>query len=310
LAADFPDVPEYRRDLASSHTNLGGLLGLLGRPAAAVAEFKSGQAVQAKLAADFPTVPAYRADLATSHNNLGYMLADIGRRADAEPEYRAAMAIREQLVADAPGVPDYAVDLGGSYVNVGNLVSAAGDVAGALTWYTKAVERLAAVVKAEPRMAIAKQFLRNAYMGRAQDFVSLKRIAEALSDLEAALKSDDGSFRVSLRFRRADCLARLGRAAEAAREADAALADPTATAETIYDCACVASLSSAAPDNVAAETQATLAVQLLRKAVAKGYTDVPHLLTDTDLDSLRRRADYAALLWELADAATPPAAAP
>ena len=40
---------------------------------------------------------------------------------------------------------------------------------------------------------------------------------------------------------------------------------------------------------------------MLRQAVAKGYRDVAHLLDDADLAPLRRRADYAALLWDLAD---------
>jgi hypothetical protein len=42
-------------------------------------------------------------------------------------------------------------------------------------------------------------------------------------------------------------------------------------------------------------------VRLLRQSIARGYADVAHLLKDTDLDSLRRREDYAALLWDLAD---------
>jgi hypothetical protein len=40
---------------------------------------------------------------------------------------------------------------------------------------------------------------------------------------------------------------------------------------------------------------------VLRHAIARQYRDIPHLLQDADLDSLRRRADYAELLWDLAD---------
>ena len=36
-------------------------------------------------------------------------------------------------------------------------------------------------------------------------------------------------------------------------------------------------------------------------AVAKGYRNIAHLLKDTDLDALRHRDDFAALLWDLAD---------
>jgi len=43
------------------------------------------------------------------------------------------------------------------------------------------------------------------------------------------------------------------------------------------------------------------AVDMLCRAIAKGYTDIPHLLADADLAPLRGRADYADLLWDLAD---------
>jgi serine/threonine protein kinase len=307
LVADFPDLPENRRALARAHTNLGGTLFELARPGPAVDEFRAAQAIQSKLAVDFPTMPDYREELGTSHNNLGYLFAGIGRQAEAEAEYHAAITIREKLAADAPAVPAYQFQLGGTWVNLGNLRYARDDFAGALEWHVKAVDRLAAVVRAEPGLAVAKEFLKNAYIGRAQDFMTLNRYPEALSDWDAALKCDDGSMRVSMRFRRADCLARLGRVAESVHENEELLADPTAGVGTLYDCACAASLASAVPDKVASPIQAALAVQLLRKAIGKGFADIPHLIVDTDLDSLRKRADFAALLWDVADV---PAAAP
>ncbi|HEX4591734.1 MAG TPA: hypothetical protein VH120_17485, partial [Gemmataceae bacterium] len=47
------------------------------------------------------------------------------------------------------------------------------------------------------------------------------------------------------------------------------------------------------------------AMAMLRQAVAAGYRDIPRLLADADLAPLRNRADYADLLWDLAD--SPPA---
>jgi hypothetical protein len=47
---------------------------------------------------------------------------------------------------------------------------------------------------------------------------------------------------------------------------------------------------------------------LLRQAFLHGYTNAVYMLKDSALDPLRRRADFAALLWDLADglpAATP-----
>ena len=42
-------------------------------------------------------------------------------------------------------------------------------------------------------------------------------------------------------------------------------------------------------------------VALLRRAFALGHRDVAQLLKDHDLGPLRGRADYVALLWDLAD---------
>jgi hypothetical protein len=53
---------------------------------------------------------------------------------------------------------------------------------------------------------------------------------------------------------------------------------------------------AALPDRYAAR-----AVTLLKQAVTTGYKDGDSLLKDPDLDALRRRKDFAQLLWDLAD---------
>jgi hypothetical protein len=59
--------------------------------------------------------------------------------------------------------------------------------------------------------------------------------------------------------------------------------------------------------NLAADRYAAHAVELLRQAIAKGFADIPHLLADADADlaPLRGRADYADLLWDIADMPAP-----
>jgi tetratricopeptide (TPR) repeat protein len=74
LVAEFPTVPDYRRDwvseLARSHNNLGALLRDTGKRDEAEEQYRSSLAIREKLVAEFPTVPDYRSDLASSHNNL------------------------------------------------------------------------------------------------------------------------------------------------------------------------------------------------------------------------------------------------
>jgi serine/threonine-protein kinase len=301
LVAQFPAVPEYRSDLAGSRSNLGIVLAGLGRLPEAEAEFLKAIELREKLVAQFPAVPEYRSDLAGSRTHLGNHLAHLGRWPEAEAEFRRACELQAKLAADFPGEPNYVVELSGSYCNFGNLFRKRGELGNALTWHTKAIERLTPVVAAEPRLVTARQLLSSCHWGRALDLMLLRRCAEALPDWERALELDDGSYRDGLRLGRAGCLARLGRAAEAVQGAAALAAMRRATADTLYDCACVFALASSATNNPDADAHAARAVALLRQAFVKGYANVQHMLQDSDLDPLRRRADYADLLWGVAD---------
>jgi tetratricopeptide (TPR) repeat protein len=299
LAVEVPAVPDYRAGVAYSHNGLGALLTRLGQHVAAEAEYRSALTVRQKLATDFPEVPDYRRDLAVSRTNLGTVYLRLGRRSAAEAEYRAAVTVREKVASDFPAVPEYAVELCGNYLALGVCLGEGGDAEGFLTWHAKAIDRLTAVVAVEPRSARARQTLLAAHLSRAAALERLRRYADALPDWDAALKFADGPARLGPRARRASCL---GRAAEAAREAVELAADPAATAGTVYDCACALALASAAPDSPAADALAARGVELLRQTLAKGFNNVPHLLADPDLAPLRRRADFAELLWDLADA--------
>src|SRR5207302_194500 len=74
LAADFPAVPQYRQELATSHNNLGFLLADLGKRPEAATAYRQALAIRDKLAADFPAVPAYRVNLGGSQCNFGNLL--------------------------------------------------------------------------------------------------------------------------------------------------------------------------------------------------------------------------------------------
>ncbi len=65
--------------------------------------------------------------------------------------------------------------------------------------------------------------------------------------------------------------------------------------------AAVAGQSPGADATRLADAEADRAMAWLRKALAAGYVDIPHLLSDTDLGPLRCRADYADLLCDIAD---------
>jgi hypothetical protein len=82
---------------------------------------------------------------------------------------------------------------------------------------------------------------------------------------------------------------------------------PTLTTGYSYDLACYQALLAGAAANpgsglTAAEgrAEANRAMSALRRAVAAGYRNLAHMQTDTDLDPLRSRPDFQALMMDLA----------
>jgi serine/threonine-protein kinase len=300
LAADFPQNPDYRYDVAVTQNGLGDLLESLGKWAEAESAYRQALTVHRQLVADFPAVPDYRSALAGSHNDLAGLLRHLGRAAEAESAYRDALAIRERLAADFPNAPAYKLSLAGGYANFGSVLSGQGQPGPALDWFAKAIRTLNALLRREPLLARAREYLRNAYVGRATALGQLHSYPDALADWDHALDYDDGSTRAVILLGRAGCLARAGLRATAA--ADAVPPPPTDTTDT-YDAACVLARTSAAvrDDAAAADRHAARAVAVLRQALAKGYADVASLVQDRDLDPLRKRDDFAAVLWDLAD---------
>jgi serine/threonine protein kinase/Flp pilus assembly protein TadD len=307
LTADFPTVPAYRVFLAKHHQSLGNLLLDLGKRAEAEAEYRQGLTLQKQLATDFPTAPDHRQVLARSYMNLGILLRQLGKPAEAEAEYRQALALQKQLAADFPTAPGYQIDLGGSYCNLGNLVQEDNNrPAEALPWYEQAIEVLAPLVKREPRLVTARQFLRNSHWGRAEVLMKLNRFADADRDWDRALELTDDTRRAKIRLDRAAGLAR-HEPTKAVAEADAVLQGNQLTLDCYNVAARVYALSSARIQEAALSDQyAARAVALLRQAREKGYFNAParveHLKKDADLDSLHGRADYQALLAEIAAA--------
>jgi serine/threonine-protein kinase len=303
LAADHAGLPGYRNYLADSHCLLGSLLADLGKRAEAEAEFRAALGIYSKLAADHAGVPEYRGELAFTHNSLGVLLERLGRRAEAEVEYRRAATEQARLVAEHPRMLGHAVQLGGYYCNLGNCLRDGGDSQTALDWYGQAIAILEPVVRQDGQLITARRFLRNAHWGRARTLSHMARLTDALAEWDRAIALDDGSARGPLRLGRAATLARADDPAKAVAEADD-LADAKGTsARTLYDCARVQALASAAAsgDVASAEKYAGRAVKLLREAFTKGFTDAAHMQRDGDLAPLRGRADFAELLWDLAD---------
>jgi tetratricopeptide (TPR) repeat protein len=157
LAADFPNRPEFRQELASSQNRLGRLLSENARLEDAEEAYRDGLSVARRLAADFPAEPEYRQVLAGFHNNLGnLLLGDSGRLIEAEGAHTQALAIRKQLVADFPDLPVLRRALAMSHNNLGWILQTTGKLPEAEASFRDAVaaQRLAAEIPDRPEFRL------------------------------------------------------------------------------------------------------------------------------------------------------------
>ncbi len=167
LAANFPAIPQYRHDLATSHNSLGNLLRELGQRSAAEQAYRRALELQQQLAAEFPTVAQYRQNLAGSHNNLGLLLIDLGQRPAAQTAFHRALEIREKLAADFPTVSEFRRELATSHHNQGILLAEIGQWAAAEQAYRRAQQLREALVAESPTVPQYRQELASSYNGQA-----------------------------------------------------------------------------------------------------------------------------------------------
>ena len=295
LAADHPGRADVRRHLATAHDELGNLYKDTRKNPEAKREYEAGRDLRVKLVAESPGTADFRSMLAGSHNNLGLLFDDTDRPKEAEAEQREAVRIREKLVGDFPGVPDYRIELGGSYGNVGRVLRKHGHPADSLEWFGKGIDTLTPEVERQPQLVSARLFLRNTHAGRATALGQLNRHADAVKDWDRAVDLSPPEQKARSRAERSWAMVRAGRTAEALAEADELTRSDEWTANQLYDFACLYSLAIA-KDEPNREKHATRAVELLRRSVAKGWSDAAHLETDSDLEPLRSRDDFKAVV--------------
>ena len=107
LAAEFPNVPDYRRELARNYTEFGLRLEKEGSPNEAEA---SPPESPGRLGSDPEGLPRGPGDWygrANSHHWLGSHLMHTGRLPEAEQELRKALALAERSLADKPRSDDF-----------------------------------------------------------------------------------------------------------------------------------------------------------------------------------------------------------
>jgi tetratricopeptide (TPR) repeat protein len=234
-----------------------------------------------KLVKDFPNRPSSRFYLGLAYANMGSALRKATRLQEAEENFRQSVAIRAKLVDDFPGVPVYRAHLG-----LVQLILAS------------VLEEMGRLPEAEQVTLEAWALLRSL----ARDYP-----AQVLHDWERRLRYCGGSVAAHLRLLRAFARVQLKELAPAVAEANAVAETGDADPTTLYHAACLFALAAAATgDAEQAEEHASRAIELLRQAFAKGYTNVEQMKKDSDLDPLRPRDDFRKFLAEFGNPGATP----
>ena len=186
LVEQFPDVQQYRQDLANSHNNLAIVLRTLGKPEESHAEYDAALVIQKNLVEQFPAVHAYREKLANSHGNLGILLQDGGKFDAASAEYQAALDIREKLVEQSPTEPVYRQHLANDHNSLGNLLKERGQFEEARAKFQTASEILKRLVDQFPIIPVYQQELAHSRGNLGIVLGLLEKPEEALAEHQVA----------------------------------------------------------------------------------------------------------------------------
>jgi tetratricopeptide (TPR) repeat protein len=299
-----PDTPEplgFQKTRSHSWNNLGMVRKEQERLPEAEQAYRAALAIKERLVEKFPSVTQYRMDLAASLNNLGVLLTSLKRAAEGQAAFEKAVQLYERLSADAPDDPRYAVLLAGTYSNVGRMIGDGGELEKSLTWLSRSIDTLETAMRKDARVSKVRESLCVASWTRAMMLAGLERYSQALPDWDRAIEVDNGRYNRELRLRRASNLLQLRDVARATSEAAAIAESPAATADDLYNVACLYSLAATlTPEEAArAEGHSGQAVKLLRQAVDRGFRDVEHMRSDPDLESLHSREDFQRLCREL-----------
>ncbi|HWE36833.1 MAG TPA: protein kinase [Isosphaeraceae bacterium] len=318
LVAEHPTTGEYRLYQAISHNHLGTLAYYEKRTDVAEAEFEAALAALRALEGGDPFEVDRRDELARAQGGLGRVYLATGRFDRAEVALRAALAVIEPMARSGRSNVRLTLTRASTWANLGRAQTRAGKLADAAESLGRGVAAAREVLAAEPDHVNARAIAVEALQERSRVLAATGRATEALADLDGAMSLSGDHYESELRCERAILLVMAGHYERAAAEAES-IDDPANPGLIRYNRACVlarASAAAAADGALApadrrrrADAYAARAVALLREADALGFFRQPAPLAnfraDPDLDPLRGRDDFRALLRDLAFPADP-----
>jgi tetratricopeptide (TPR) repeat protein len=321
LVTQYPGIPSYRQELAATQYSVGLLLRGVNRLEEAEQFTRDSVALREELARLFPATPEYRLALANSYRSLGVLFHTSKRDDQAVGAMRQALDIYRRLVGEYPKVPSYREDFGTACNALAAVLDKAGKHDEARAAFVEATELFRQLVKESPdrsecqnQLAVTLTNLGRQFHERREFVQAVPYLTEAHGHHQRAVAANprNASYQHALITNRstfARVAVELGdhaAAAEAAEELARAAPDKP---KEIYDAVCIlarcvslAELDTQASTRLNTELPrlyADRAMALLRTAVERGFNNPDKLRTDTNLDTLRQRADFEELMTQL-----------
>jgi len=308
---------EVRRSVAATCQHLGEAAFRAGKAAdLAEAEDWLARAVRLQEEAAAKDPGAGRQALGNSLALRAAVALRRGDQAAADRHNDACLEVRTALAAEYPANVAYQLDLINLSEAVGDQRLLAGDAAAARRPYAEAVAANERLAGQDGRAAVRKKLGYN-YYRLATALLRLHMDADADRYYGKCLRlreelAKDGPEDVNLKIDRMIALARCGRHDEAAAAARQVQAEYAREPRALVQVACCLALCAPAvvhgkkgedvtdSDRRQQEEYAAQAVEALRQAKALGYADVKNLASEPDLDPLRERDDFRALVagWQ------------
>jgi tetratricopeptide (TPR) repeat protein/tRNA A-37 threonylcarbamoyl transferase component Bud32 len=283
LVDEQPNVADLSDGLASCYLKLSRLLTQEGRPDEALRWLAQSLAAYERLSAEQPEVDSYRdaQDEVLLHTGVNNRIA--GRPAEALQWFGRSLAMTERLAADRPGVVRYRSRVGVIHNQLSIAYTRLGRPAESLQSAGRALETFEQLTGEHPDIVPLQTQL-------ATSLGQLGSMHQELGHRDEARRALERSCSVLENHPQPEPVDLYNLACSRARLAG--LADAEA-------------VGGPSRDRDLGHQQAEAAMAALRRAVAAGYTNLPDVIRDPDLDPLRSRSDFQLLMMDLAMPAVP-----
>ena len=310
-----------RRGLGEALSMLGTLRYLKGSPAQASEPYERAAAIFDALAAQHPEDLDLRESLALALSNRGNAAMELGHWPDADRYFQRMLAAYEGLVLAQPNVSRFQFNLGHAHQSIASLLARNQRAAEAIAECAKAVQIFDRLAQDHPgvsryiwRQGQALSSYGDLLRSQGRFDLALETIQRAQQVVDRVARENPSvphyqKVQAYEQIVAASLLKQMGRRREAIRAYEQVIEThrrlPQTDSVELYNVACahavLASLISAEPEISSGDRSLVAqhldqAVKDLREALRRGYSNNRMLTTDPDLDALRSRAEFRALV--------------